>query len=129
MITTSTLAHPLVVLAAALVAIPLAAEEPVIDSAGHQPVYHERVGFADLDLRQLSAQQTLYRRVRQASDRICELSEGRFNAEFQYGQNHSCAYQTAQQAQPQIAASIRRAEAGQLRASALVITGPANARR
>ena len=48
---TSTIARPLFALAAALVAAPLAAQEPLTVTG--QPVVQERVSFADLDLRRL----------------------------------------------------------------------------
>ena len=54
---TSTIARPLLALVAALVAAPLAAEEPMTVTG--QPILQEVVSFADLDLRHWSAQRSL----------------------------------------------------------------------
>ena len=66
---TYTIARPLFALAAALVAAPLAAEEPMTVTG--QPVHQEVVSYADLDLRQRSAQQTLRSRVHRAAEKVC----------------------------------------------------------
>ena len=71
MIKASSIARPLCALAAALIAAPLAAQEPTVVTGERQPVYQERVSYADLDLRHGSARQTLKVRVYRAADRLC----------------------------------------------------------
>ena len=71
MIKKSSIARPLFALAAALVSTQLSAGEPVVVTGQHgEPVYREQVSFADLDLRQSKARQTLFRRVMQASTNV-----------------------------------------------------------
>ncbi len=125
---TSTIARPL--LALALVAAPLAAQEPTVVTGAHQPTYQERVSFADLDLSQGSAQRALKTRVRRAADRVCIEAEGPLPSYgYGFGSDLTCADLTYNHARPQIVAAIDRAKSGQQTAAmALVISAP-HARR
>ena len=118
--------RPLLALAAALVAAPLAADEPMTVTG--QPLYQERVSFADLDLRNGSAQQALKRRVHNASERVCIEAEGPFNANVGYMDQPSCTEATYADARPQIRTAIGRAKAGLQLATSLVVSGPARTR-
>ena len=124
----STIARPLLVLAAALASSPLAANEPLSVTA--QPVHRQEVDFADLDLRQSNARQTLFRRVMDASWAICIAAEGRRSAGLAFGDPAgNCPNSTYRAARTQIMAAIRRANAGQSHpATAVVVTSPAPAR-
>ena len=131
MTTKSRIAGPLLTLSAALIAIPLMAEEPMIVEG--KPVYQERVSTADLDLREWGAQLTLKRRVHHASERVCLQAEGRFalSGVPGFGPEYSrltCADLTYADARPQITAAIQRAKAGEKVAMALVIATPVRAR-
>lgn len=130
MFTNSIVARPLFVLAAALLAAPLAAQEPTVVEGRKHPDYRERVSIADLDLRQRSAQRVLKTRVSRASERVCNQAEGPFpNNRFGLGSSLTCADQTYNNVKPQIAAAIARAKSGQPQlATALVIPGPARTR-
>ena len=56
----------------------------------------ELVSFADLDLRERSAQRALNHRVIQASERLCIRSEGKFNVDkYLGGWENSCAAQSS----------------------------------
>jgi UrcA family protein len=124
----STIARPLFALAAALACAPLAAKEPVVVTG--QPVYQERVDFADLDLRQSRARQTLFRRVMRASTEVCIRFEGKINIDkVMGGARNTCPNRTYRVARPQIMAAIRRANSGQPQpALALVVAAPTAAR-
>ncbi len=130
MIKTSTLTRPLFALAAALVATPLAAQEPTVVTGNHQPVFQERIGIADLDLRQSKARLTLMQRVMQASTNVCIQAEGQMNMNRVLGgPENTCPNRTYRVARPQITAVIRRAMAGQPQlTTAFVITAPTMAR-
>jgi UrcA family protein len=121
---TSIIARPLCTFAAALVAVPLAAQESVTVTG--QPVLQERVSYADLDLRGGSARQTLKVRVYRAADRLCALADGPFpNNQFGLGSAPTCAELTYADAQPQIRAAIDRANSRQPEmATNLVVSTP-----
>ncbi len=127
---TSIIARPLFALA--LVAAPLAAEEPVTVTG--QPQLQERVSFADLDLRQWSAQQMLKRRVYRAAEKVCAQAEGPLaDSSLGYGSwflsAPPCTELTYKDARPQIASAVQRAKAGQqLAALAVVVSAPAASR-
>ena len=88
--TNSTIARPLCALAAALVAAPLAAQEPVTVTG--QPVFQESVSYTDLDLRNWSGRQTLEARVYRAADRLCARAEGPFaNDSVGFGSSPVCS--------------------------------------
>lgn len=120
------IAAPLLAVAAAFAAAPLAADQPMTVTG--QQLYQERVSFADLDLRSWSAQQALRRRVNHASERVCIAAEGPFSANIGFMSQPSCTEQTYQAARPQIAYAIRLAKSGQRMATGLVISAPARAR-
>jgi UrcA family protein len=124
------IARPLLALAAALVAAPLAAREPVIVTGKPgQPLYQERVDFSDLDLRQSQARQTLFRRVMRASTDVCIRHEGRINIDkVMGGPRNTCPNRTYRVARPQVMAAIRRATSGQPTTTAMIVTAPATAR-
>ena len=130
MIRNSIIARPLLAIAAILVAVPLAAQDLTVVTGERQPTYQERVSFADLDLRQRSAQQTLKGRVQRAADRVCSDAEGPFPdyGASGYGRDDpslSCADLTYSDARPQILAAINRAKSGQqMTAMSLVISAP-----
>ena len=130
MFANSIIARRTVVLAAALLAAPLAAQEGTVVSGQRQAVYQERVSFDDLDLSRWSAQQALKARVSRASQRVCNQAEAPFaNNELGFAWAPSCAERTYSHAKPQIAAAIARAKSGQPQmAIALVIPGLARAR-
>lgn len=131
MITKSNSPRLLLALAAALVAAPLAAaplaaQDPM--TVRGQPVHQEVVSYADLDLRQWSAQQTLKRRVFRAADKVCAQAEGPLaDSSLGYGSWYlsapSCNELTYRHARPQIASAVQRAKTGQqLAAAAFVIS-------
>ena len=126
----STFARPLTTLAAALLAVPLAAQGPVVVSGQSQPAYQERVSFGDLDLRRGAAQESLRTRVKQAAKRVCREAEGP-NAGYgvsgygTHGPWPTCADLTYNNARPLIAVAIGRAKAGhRFAASAFTISTP-----
>lgn len=123
-----TFARSLFALAAASTTVPLAAKEPVVVTG--EPVYQQRVDFADLDLRRSQGRQTLFRRVMRASTDVCIRYEGRINLDkVMGGEQNTCPSRTYRVARPQIMAAIRRAERGEaLAATALTVAAPANAR-
>ena len=120
--------RPLLALAAALVVAPLAAEQPMTVTG--QSMAQERVSFADLDLRQSGAQQTLRIRVKRASDRVCRQAEGPFPdvGVSGFGRDDpslTCTDLTYADARPQLRAAIDRAKSGQqLAAMTFVISAP-----
>ena len=123
---TSSIARPLLALAAVFAAAPLAAEEATVVTGERQPVYQERVSYADLDLRQGSARQALKVRVFHAADRLCTQAEGTMPfSGIGLGSSQSCTDLTYQDTKPQINAAIARARAGQqLAAMAVVVSAP-----
>ena len=129
----SFIAIPLCSFGAALLAAPVVAEEPMVVTGEHQPVYQQRVSFNDLDLRRWGDQQALRRRVHRASDRVCAEAFGPMGA-ADIGRpgsrdaNMSCADLTYREARPQIIAVIDRARTGQLAAMTLIIAAPARVR-
>jgi UrcA family protein len=128
MIRSSVFTRPLSALALVLVAAPLAAQERVTVTG--QPVFQERVSFADLDLRQLQGRQTLNARVYRVADRLCAQAEGPFlENSVGFGSSPGCAELTYRNAKPQIAAAVQRAKAGQqLTAMTVVVSAPRAAR-
>ena len=131
MTTISHIGRPLLALAAALVAAKLVADEQLTVTG--QPLYQERVSFADLDLRNSSAQQTLRRRVDNASERVCRDAYGPFtDTDFvpsgSINAGMTCASMTYDDARPQIRVAIARAKAGLQLATSLVVSGPARTR-
>lgn len=128
MIKNTQIARPLLALAAALVSIPLAAQETVIVSG--KPVFQERVNFADLDLRQTKARLALARRVMHAAWTVCIAAEGEHSAGFALGDSaDNCPNSTYDAARPQMTAAFRRAERGeQPTTTALIIAAPASTR-
>lgn len=120
----STFARPLTTLAAALLAVPLAAQGPVVVSGQSQPAYQERVSFGDLDLRRGAAQESLRTRVKQAAKRVCREAEGP-SGYGTHGPWLTCADLTYNNARPLIAVAIGRAKAGhRFAASAFTISTP-----
>jgi UrcA family protein len=114
-----------------LLTAPLFAEEPMIVRGHQQKVYQERVGFADLDLRQSHDQRTLKTRVRNASERVCLKAEGPF-PEYGFALSKdaslTCADLTYNNAKSQISSAIQGVEAGRQVAMALVTSAPSKAR-
>lgn len=131
MITTSSLARPLIALAAVLAATSVSAKEPVVVT-GHQalPGHQAQVDFADLNLRRSKARQVLFRRAMDAAWAVCIAAEGRRGARLAYGDpSGNCPNSTYRAARPQIMAAIRRAQSGAPHPStALIIAAPAPAR-
>lgn len=123
MTTTSHTRSPLLALAVALVAAPLAADEMIVRG---EPLYQERVSFTDLDLRSGWAQQALRHRVRQASDRVCIQAVGPVGYDLGFGL--SCTAATYDDARPQIRTAIARAKAGLPMAMSVVVSGSARSR-
>lgn len=110
----SNITRPLFAIAAALVAAPLAAREPMTVTGQSQSAYQERVSFADLDLRQWKAQQLLKGRVYRAADRLCSEAEGPFSSiNIGLGSSLNCTDRAYNAARPQIAVAINRARIGQ----------------
>ena len=119
------IAAPLLAVAAAFAAAPLAAEEP-LTVLGQQQLYQERVSFVGLDLTRWSGQQALRSRVRHASERVCIALEGpfgvsSFSAPGMLDTNITCSDLTYAAARPQIADAIRLAKSGQQMATGLTI--------
>lgn len=125
------IAPPLLALAAAFVAVPLAAEQPTVVTGERQAVYQERVSFADLDLRNGSGQRMLKWRVHRASESVCIQAVGLIEANLPgpswRGNEPSCTVQTYAAAKPQIAAAIDRAESGRQMALSLTVSRQAQA--
>jgi UrcA family protein len=133
MLTNSTIARPLLALAAALVAVPLAAQDSTTVTGERQPLYQERVSFGDLDLREGQGQRALRKRVWDAAGRVCTQAEGpnyeTNNVPYGLpGGGMHCGDLTYKHARPQISAAIRAAKSGQQLAMALVIAAPTKAR-
>ena len=126
MIRTFNILSPLLALAAALVAAPLAADEKMTVTG--QSLYQERVSFTDLDLRSWWDQQALRRRVYNASERVCIEAERPFDADVGFMGQPSCSETIYADTRPQIRTAIARAKAGQLLATSLVVSGPARTR-
>jgi UrcA family protein len=124
-------ARSLLTLGTAIVATPLAAREPVVVTAQPaSPVYQQEVNFADLDLRQSGARQTLFQRVMDAAWSVCIEAEGKRSAELAVGDaERNCPNSTYRAARPQITAAIRHANSGLPQtATAVVIAAPGPAR-
>jgi UrcA family protein len=122
-------ARPLLALAAVLVAVPLAAQEPLTVTGERQPVYQEQVSFGDLDLSRAGEQRELRKRVRDASERVCIQAVGPITAydEGRTGRLNfgmSCIDLTYSDARPHIAAAIAGAKSGRQLAVTLVISAP-----
>lgn len=99
------------VTASLLVAFPASAgqEKPVVVFAEPpENVRTERVSYADLDLAQRSDQRTLNYRVASAVKRVCLFEDGRSG--LQLRGYYSCANGALEDAAPQIAQAIDRAE-------------------
>jgi UrcA family protein len=131
MIRTSLITGPLFTFAAAFLAAPLAAKEPVVVTAQPAPaVYQQEVKFADLDLRESRERQTLFQRVMDAAWFVCIEAEGKRSAELAYGDSEgNCPNSTYRAARPQIRAAVRRANSGLPHtAIAVAIAAPATAR-
>ena len=117
----------LLAFAAAVIAAPLAAEQPVTVTGEPRPVYQERVSFADLDLLQHGHQRMLKRRVQRASNRVC-FQAG--ETDFPLTAGDTCPNRTYRVARPEIIAAIRRANSGQPHpATALIVRGPVRTRQ
>jgi UrcA family protein len=134
MLTNSTIARPLLALAAALLAAPLAAQDSTTVTGERHKLYQERVSYSDLDLNRTGQQRELRNRVRDASHRVCVRADGpnTDSNPIPYGMpdgGRTCADLTYDDARPSIAAAIRAAKSGQPQlATALVIAAPARAR-
>lgn len=127
----SAIARSLLAISAMLAAAPLVAEQPVVVTGRQaEPVYQERVSFADLDLRNLTSQQQFRARVHDAAERVCVQAVGRFEPRLSgLSMESTCASRTYRIARPQIVAAIHRATSGQPHpATALIVTAPARAR-
>jgi len=80
------------------------------------------VSYADLDLRERSAQRALVLRVIRASEKLCIRTEGKFNVDkYLGGWENSCAARTYQHAQSQIDDAIHIAQSENQRAGTLAI--------
>jgi UrcA family protein len=118
----SLFAYSLLIMAAELVAVPLAAQEPTVVTGKNQPPIQERVNIGDLDLRSGTARQALKLRVSRAADRLCAKIEGAFpENEVGLGSPFSCSEQIYNDTRPQILVAINRARAGQSSVASLTI--------
>jgi UrcA family protein len=123
------IARPLLALAAALIAAPLAAQDSTTVTGERQPVYQERVSFGDLDLSRAGEQRELRKRVRDASERVCIQAVGPITA-YDVGRTGSlnfgmsCIDLTYSDARPHIAAAIASAKSGRQLAVSFVISAP-----
>ncbi len=107
--------------AAATIAAPLAAQDTLVKGRFiPKDQVEERVGFGDLDLREISNQKMLVSRVRQAARNVCdeayrdELWEEKFNSR--------CPQRAFKNAKPQINKAIANAQSGRSVAMNLVIS-------
>jgi UrcA family protein len=124
MTTKYSISRSLLALAAAVVAFPLAADEPMTVTG--QQLYQERVGIADLDLTKWAHRYALRARVHHASERVCIALQGPIGAydyDFTGGPNAglNCVDLTYRHARPQMAAAIDRARSGQTMAASLTV--------
>ncbi|MDX3899685.1 MAG: UrcA family protein [Sphingobium sp.] len=88
-----------------VVALALVAGTAVITPAETRVVEKEYVGFADLDLRETSARETLRARVFAAANRVCFKDYGGLG-------RWECVREAIRNGKPQMASAIDRAIAG-----------------
>ncbi len=113
-------------LGAAVSSVPAVAQD-ALPSAGNEPVYEQRVGFADLDLSQVRDQRTLKSRVRIAARKVCSKAGDIRNHGL--SMEGSCVGDILRETKPQLIAAIDDARSGrQQLASSLVISSRASAR-
>lgn len=130
MIGNAHIARSLLALVAALVSAPLAARDPVVVTGqSAQPLYQAQVDFADLDLSQSRARQTLHRRVMSAAWAVCVAAEGKSAALALGGSEGNCPNSTYRAARPQITAAIRRATSGQPHTATAMVVAASTSRR
>ncbi len=109
-----------ITLALVAVTAPLAAQDTIVEGAPQRSNYvEEKVGFADLDLRNQSNQQMLISRVRQASDRVCDVIYRGESPIVKF--NGRCVQRTYRDAKPQIDLAIANARNGRQVAISFVV--------
>jgi UrcA family protein len=107
--------------AAATMAAPLAAQDTLVKGRFiPKDQVQERVGFGDLDLREISNQKVLVSRVRQAARNVCdEVLKDELQEEKFYSR---CPQTSFKNAKPQITRAIANAQNGRSVAMNLVVS-------
>ncbi|MEP7350866.1 MAG: UrcA family protein [Sphingorhabdus sp.] len=99
---------------------PLAAQDTIVEGAAQRGDYaEERVGYADLDLRDRSNQQMLVSRVRQASNKVCDIVYRNVSPMVKF--NERCTHRSYRDARPQIDLAIANAQEGRRVAMSFVV--------
>lgn len=109
-------------LAVALVATttPLAAQDTIVEGLPQRiNSIEERVAYGDLDLRNQNSQLMLISRVRQASDRVCDIVHQGEGPIVKF--NSRCVQRTYKNAKPQIDLAIANARNGKQVAMSFVV--------
>jgi UrcA family protein len=106
---------------AATIATPLAAQDTLVKGRIiPKDQVEERVGFGDLDLREISDQKMLVSRVRQAARNVCdEVTKDDLWEEKYYSQ---CPRRSFKNAKPQIERAIANAQNGRSVAMNFVVS-------
>ncbi len=95
----------------AVFAAPLAAQVHYGETVVSAPVYQERVGYEDLDLRNTEHRHVLVTRIKQAARRIC--SNMAKDGEIKFRDKNLCSDDTYIATRPQLRRAFARADAGQ----------------
>ena len=99
---------------------PLAAQDTIVEGSPRRSNnVQERVSYVDLDLRNQSNQQMLMSRVRQASNRVCDIVLRGQSPIAKF--TNRCPQRTYREAKPQINLAIANAQNGKRVAISFVI--------
>lgn len=109
-----------ITLALVTVATPLAAQDTIVEGTPQRSNYfEERVGFADLDLRNRDNQQILVSRVIQASGRVCDNVYRGVSPIVKFRER--CVQRSYRYTKPQIDLAIANARNGRQVAMSFVV--------
>ena len=119
---------PLIAVVATFSAASAFAEQPM--TVKGEPIYQERVSFADLDLNQRAHQRQLRVRVHAAADRVCIAAYGPNGAQGLAaisiaGQEMTCSEVAYATARPQITRAIDNAKSGHLAVAQMTLVASA----
>lgn len=99
---------------------PLAAQDTVVEGkAQRSGTIEERVGYADLNLRDQQNQTVLISRVKKAADRVCDVIYRSYSSIEKF--NSRCPHKTYRDTKPQIDFAIANAQNGKRIATSLVV--------
>ena len=109
-----------IILTLVAITTPLAAQDTIVEGSPRRSNdIQERVSYVDLDLRDQSNQQMLISRVRQASNRVCDIVLRGQSPMMKF--NSRCPQRTYQEAKPQINLAIANAQNGKRVAISFVV--------